>query len=49
MRWQDEVERQGITWPEEDDERLRVVIQLMKPARERRRLEYFRWLAETLV
>ena len=34
---------------EEDDTRLRVVLQLMKLARERQLLQFFQWLAETLV
>jgi len=34
---------------EEDDLQLRVILQLMKLAREQRLLEFFRWLAETLV
>ena len=34
---------------EEDDDRLRVVLQLMKFARQQRLLEYFRWLAGTLA
>ncbi len=34
---------------EESDSQLRIVLHLMKLARERQLLEYFRWLAETLV
>ncbi len=34
---------------EESDTQLRIVLHLMKLARERQLLEYFRWLAETLV
>jgi predicted transposase/invertase (TIGR01784 family) len=34
---------------EEDDTRLKIVLHLMKLARERQLLEYFRWLAEILV
>jgi len=34
---------------EEDDPRLRAILQLMKLAREQRLLEYFRWLAESLA
>jgi predicted transposase/invertase (TIGR01784 family) len=34
---------------EERDIQLRIVLHLMKLARERQLLEYFRWLAETLV
>jgi predicted transposase/invertase (TIGR01784 family) len=34
---------------EESDTQLRIVLHLMKLARERQLLEYFRWLAESLV
>lgn len=34
---------------EESDTQLRIVLHLMKLARERHLLDYFRWLAETLV
>jgi predicted transposase/invertase (TIGR01784 family) len=34
---------------QEDDTQLRIVLHLMKLARERQLLAYFRWLAETLV
>ena len=34
---------------DEDDVRLRVVLQLMKLARERQLLRFFQWLAETMV
>ncbi len=34
---------------EENDTQLRIVLHLMKLARERQLLNYFRWLAETLV
>jgi len=34
---------------EESDEQLKIVLHLMKLARQRKLLEYFRWLAESLV
>ena len=34
---------------EESDTQLRIILHLMKLARERQLLEYFRWLAESLV
>ena len=34
---------------EEDDTQLRIVLHLMKLARERQLLAYFRWLAESLA
>ena len=34
---------------EESDTQLRIVLHLMKLARERQLLNYFRWLAESLV